>query len=285
MKSHGLDMKGKFIVERVSTLPSWTSADEGREIYVEDENKKYYGNDTEWVDYTYAETDAYADGSILNWPFKTQMPDNGRFAGDIGQYIYASTFSNSSFFVPYNSGTATQVGKFIHNNNDYGGSAGSMTQTTIDLIETQNRDATDKRYGVEFFIMQLTAGSGTLVAITFPGGTRYLMSTTSSGAYWGINGYGTFSSWIRAINGPIGLYGAAFVNWEINGVTQLQSNYDLSPDDGWIFVKIVRQDAIGYDNGFPFFCGNDGNGLQIAIPAMFNGYVYDIEYTAPIVNF
>ena len=51
MESHGLDLKGNFKGERLSTLPAWVAADEGREIYTEDTAKRYYGSDTEWVDY------------------------------------------------------------------------------------------------------------------------------------------------------------------------------------------------------------------------------------------
>jgi hypothetical protein len=212
------------------------------------------------------------------------MPDNGRFSGDIGQAIYATAFANSTFFAPFNSGAASEVGNFIHNNSDYGGSAGNMTQTTIDLVEAMGRNSTDKRYGVEFFIMQLTAGSGTTNPDTFPGGTRYLLCTNGAKAYFGVSGYCTFTAWIRAINGSIGLRAISYNEWEINGVAQSQYNYDLSTSAGWVFVKIVRQSAHGYETGLPFFYANNGNGLQIAVPAIFNGYIKDIVYTAPIAS-
>jgi len=49
MESYGLTMTGKLIVEKVSTLPAWEASDEGREVYVEDENKRYYGTNAAWV--------------------------------------------------------------------------------------------------------------------------------------------------------------------------------------------------------------------------------------------
>ena len=52
MKAHGFSMKGPFKGEIVSTLPEWTVDDEGREIYVEDEEKRYYADGTSWVDYS-----------------------------------------------------------------------------------------------------------------------------------------------------------------------------------------------------------------------------------------
>jgi|SaaInlV_200m_DNA_2_1039689.scaffolds.fasta_scaffold234015_1 hypothetical protein len=50
MKSDGLEMQGEFIVEKVSTLPAWAEADEGRAIYIEDVDKFYIGNNSEWVE-------------------------------------------------------------------------------------------------------------------------------------------------------------------------------------------------------------------------------------------
>lgn len=48
MKFHGIDMRGKFHVQRVSTLPVFESTDKGRLIYVEDEDEFYFGGTTEW---------------------------------------------------------------------------------------------------------------------------------------------------------------------------------------------------------------------------------------------
>ena len=42
-------MSGEFLAQTVSTLPSWTSNDERRILYVEDENKLYYGSNTQWT--------------------------------------------------------------------------------------------------------------------------------------------------------------------------------------------------------------------------------------------
>lgn len=48
MKFHGIDMRGKFFVQRVPIKPEFTSADKGRLIYVIDEDEFYYGGDVEW---------------------------------------------------------------------------------------------------------------------------------------------------------------------------------------------------------------------------------------------
>ena len=49
MESHGMEFKGPINVQKISTLSTWTSTDEGRVVYAEDVNIFYFGNNTEWV--------------------------------------------------------------------------------------------------------------------------------------------------------------------------------------------------------------------------------------------
>jgi len=50
MKFHEIENIGSFKVEKLSTLPSWTSDDEGRIIYIEADDKLYYANASEWAE-------------------------------------------------------------------------------------------------------------------------------------------------------------------------------------------------------------------------------------------
>lgn len=43
-------MEGPYIAEKVSSLPSWTSADEGRIVYDETTKLIYYGDDSSWIE-------------------------------------------------------------------------------------------------------------------------------------------------------------------------------------------------------------------------------------------
>lgn len=43
MKYHAIDMVGKFWIQRLPTLPPWTSEYVGRIVHVEDEDAIYYG--------------------------------------------------------------------------------------------------------------------------------------------------------------------------------------------------------------------------------------------------
>ena len=48
MKSYGFSMIGVFVIEKLATLPTWISSDEGRYVYVEDTNISYFGTDSKW---------------------------------------------------------------------------------------------------------------------------------------------------------------------------------------------------------------------------------------------
>jgi len=50
MKFHGIQMTGKFIIQKVTSLPTWTTADEGRIIYDTTERKMYVGSDQSWAE-------------------------------------------------------------------------------------------------------------------------------------------------------------------------------------------------------------------------------------------
>lgn len=50
MKHFGVNMQGTFLGERLASLPTWTSADEGRLVYSEAAEKYYVGTSVEWVE-------------------------------------------------------------------------------------------------------------------------------------------------------------------------------------------------------------------------------------------
>jgi len=49
MQFHEIDMDGIFWLERLASLPSWTSTDEGRIVYSIEDQNIFYGNAIEWV--------------------------------------------------------------------------------------------------------------------------------------------------------------------------------------------------------------------------------------------
>lgn len=49
MDYHGIDMKGKLLLERLSAIPGYASADEGRIIYLTTDGNVYVANDSEYT--------------------------------------------------------------------------------------------------------------------------------------------------------------------------------------------------------------------------------------------
>ena len=49
MEAHGLDLQGNFYIHEVPTLPTWTSGDKRRIIYVTADNKFYFGGNAAWI--------------------------------------------------------------------------------------------------------------------------------------------------------------------------------------------------------------------------------------------
>jgi len=49
MEFHEIDTVGTIWIQRLSTLPSWSSSDEGRLVYTEDNDTFYYGTSTGWT--------------------------------------------------------------------------------------------------------------------------------------------------------------------------------------------------------------------------------------------
>ena len=83
MDFHGIFLKGPLIHEKVATLPTWTSADIGRQLYCEFDDKFYVGTSTAWKDLAEAAGSTGASGDIFLSPydFSFDGDDPGSDAG------------------------------------------------------------------------------------------------------------------------------------------------------------------------------------------------------------
>ena len=50
MKTYGLEMQGKLVLQKIQSLPTWTPYDEGRLVYVVDEDTYYIGGISDWIE-------------------------------------------------------------------------------------------------------------------------------------------------------------------------------------------------------------------------------------------
>lgn len=227
---------------------------------------------------------AYAE--FKRMPFPNILEGAGRFSALSGAFeLYASNPFDGTlteFFTPYNGSSISEAGKFLHNNTDFGGSTGSMTAVVLDLLSAMGRTGSGARYGVEFYVAEIAAGSGTAGGASFPSGTLALMTTSGAKAIFAADGRCTFAGWVRAIDGAIGFRSLSTDYAEIDGI-EVGTNPEITPADGWVFVRITSRDPTGYIAAFPGISGiPDVSKLQIAIPSVFPGAVNPGVYTAPL---
>ncbi|WP_429911163.1 DUF2793 domain-containing protein [Glycocaulis sp.] len=177
------------------------------------------------------------------------LKDAGRFAGSPEpQSAVVSGFTAPTYFNPVNGADISAGPKYIYNNNDYGGSAGTL-DPDIDALISKLKNASSRRYGVEFFALQITAGSGTGTARTIDGVTHYLPFATPQ---LPLPPELTFNVHVLVKSGSVGCAIPSAPNaLYIDGVRHTDPQRIL-PEDGW--KQVTRQmnwnpaSFVGYDN-------------------------------------
>jgi hypothetical protein len=76
MKNYGIDMQGSFKIQRVASLPGWTSDDIGREVYLTTNNKRYYGNNSAWIETDVDKIWTYQDSAPTGWSIVAGTTDS-----------------------------------------------------------------------------------------------------------------------------------------------------------------------------------------------------------------
>jgi hypothetical protein len=219
-------------------------------------------------------------------PFLNQLQYSGRFTdSDYGLTISGALQNIAAIFTLYNGSSISDAGQFIHNNTDYGGGAGNMTQAVIDLIEDQGRSAVEKRYGPEFRVAEYLAGGGTSAPISGPLGTKYPLAVASFAVLgFGADNFTTVCFWVAAIDNPIYLHIAGSKRHWVNGVEPADSTYVLNPADGWVFYRTTDQNTLGYTTALPRICANNGDRVRVALPSKFPGFFDPGIYLSPYIN-
>ncbi|WP_263147920.1 hypothetical protein [Pseudomonas sp. RIT-PI-AD] len=193
------------------------------------------------------------------------MPDNGRFAGkaDPQSLTLGASFTASPYLQPFNgAGAFSSAGKFIFDNTTFGGSGGALTADVQALLQFLNRTGAAGRYGVEFYLAQITAGAQTAVPI----GAGYLLTTNGNRALFGAGGFGTFSANLRAKTGTAFL-GLPYYK---NGVL-VPEGTPITAAEGFVHVRAIGWTPLGYDNAFPYLAAAPGSIIQIAMPFFSTG--------------
>jgi hypothetical protein len=171
------------------------------------------------------------------------FPDSGRFAVDQGESYVAGSFVFPSYLALYGGATASDGGKFITDNNDYGGTAGTLSANIKDLVDLI-RDPAYRRYGVEFRVAEITMGADTSTPISIAGVPYYLGLLMN---FRPRTPRMTFHIYMRALDGTIAYRcypGQTIIK---NGVAST-THVTISPAEGWVSVT-VRDEQDPYLSG------------------------------------
>jgi len=227
-----------------------------------------------WTCLSYTRRRQRPRGNLLSDFAINLFADSGRFAGNSAATEYATTFAMPNYITLYNGATAANYGKFITNNNDYGGAAGALATEVKSLID-KVKDSSYRRYGVEFFVGQITAGSGTATTPIVVGGTTFYNNAFL--AFGPRPPAMTFRAHIRALDAAIAYRVWAGQTAFKNGVRQ-SGNFRIETSDGWTHVLVFDEQAprtsVDYSpNPYSIYCASSGHRYLIACPALMGGLV------------
>lgn len=197
--------------------------------------------------------------------------DSGRFAGTGVSAVPVGSFVMPAYLTRYNSTTVSGLGKYLTNNTDYGGTAGTLhasVRALVDLI----RDSSYRRYGVEFWVAEFTHGSGTATSTSYLSQTYYLSLMTNQ-TLRAPNM--TFHAYVRAIDNEIVLRCDPGQTVIVNGMPS-QGNVAIQPDAGWVSVTVQDSTPLRQADGYrpmilSLYAKTAGNRYQIACPALMGG--------------
>ena len=112
--------------------------------------------------------------------FSNLLPDSGRFNDPTNQNQLAdNTAVQPAYMTAYNGSVITFPARFIHNNSTYGGVAEAL-DPIVDELVLKIFGSVGQRYGAEFHVMHIAAGTGTVSPITVDGQTFYRQSIISA---------------------------------------------------------------------------------------------------------
>ncbi len=173
-KTYGIDMQGPFRIQRVSSLPSWTANDLGREVYLTSDNKKYRGNNSGW---------GTADVDKI-WTHQNTAPTGWSIVSGTTDALLACKGGSNA----YNTSGGTQAGTWTQPNHSHGinNHTHSTGAHTLTISEIPSHTHTISRIFIESGVHAFQSGAGTApqsvqTAATGGGGSHNHGNTGSNG--------------------------------------------------------------------------------------------------------
>ena len=196
--------------------------------------------------------------------------DSGRFGGGGASGIGIGAFAWPRYLTLYNGATVAALGKFIHNNDDYGGSAGALDPAVRDLVD-MIRDSSYRRYGIEFWVAEVTAGSGQVVSVNYGALTGYYSLYTAQLVRTSAM---TFHAYLRALDSAVIVRLGTGQTALVDGAIQTET-FAIAPSQNWVSLTIrdvqdLRR-STGYSLSLNLYTQNPGDRYLIACPALMGG--------------
>jgi hypothetical protein len=197
--------------------------------------------------------------------------DSGRMAGNGVTSIVVGGFVFPDYLSLYNSATVASGDRFIHDNNDYGGASGTLDANVKALVD-KIRDAADRRYGVEFFVAEITMGAGTADPVSVAGVPYYRCLYTAQRQRPPAL---TFHAYVRALDDDVAFVpqpGQVAIKDGVSTTTPVI----IAPADGWVSLTVEDQcdprTSYGYaPEAVVLRVKAAGNRILFACPALMGG--------------
>lgn len=204
--------------------------------------------------------------------------DGGRFGSlPEAQATAVGTFGAPAYISAANSAVIAAGPRFIFNNNDFGGSSGALDADVLSLTQkikdTVASSGVYGRYGVEYYLLQITAGAGTSTSRTIEGVTHYLAFSTYSAP---LPLQFSWNAMILTKSGSVGVDLTSTERMYLDGRRQRIARV-IEAADGWKQVTrlfdIPSDLSMGYNNIFPGIFATPGSVFYLAMPCLAAGLI------------
>lgn len=202
--------------------------------------------------------------------------DAGRFAGaPEAQGTAAVAFVQPPYATPINGNVYAAGPKFIHNNSTFGGAGAALDPDVATLTQAMRPGAASGilRFGIEFFLMDVTAGAGTAVPLTVDSVTHYLAMANPGPPLPPIY---TLNYWVLVKSGTVVPRVETSNQMFINGVEQTV-NQAFDNADGWLQITrlydIPPNLYLGYNSQMWPLYATPGAEFYFAAPFLTPGHV------------
>ncbi|RKQ69095.1 uncharacterized protein DUF2793 [Litorimonas taeanensis] len=208
----------------------------------------------------YPHTPSYA---LVNY-----LEGSGRFAGvPEPRSVGVTSFSIPSYINSINGSVFSEGEKFIHDNGTYGGNAANLQPVMDDLI-TKLRSPNARRFGPEFYSLEITAGTGSSASpVQINGQYHYLTFLTVSAPMFPQY---TLNYYIRVISGAAAIGAGQDIYFD--GEAKGQDNIAVPNDNEWVQVTQSKpsnvSESLGYHSSFFRIYAVPGTVYHLALPSL-----------------